>query len=357
MNQSHRLKNKTHYQKIPKYTKSLSFPKFTRKSKSKTPRFSPQEIPQFVLVPPPQNTYLEYNSRRIDPIKNAGKSEIILLINMHGQDLKTNLAESLKENTLMFSMAEPGCMSSTCAYYNADSKSSVVAASPYYIKKFLTQKIHLGDRSVVDVMRELSDNYHNGTCVKQRGIPSVSFNYAANHSKDVFKYYKNDKDKTEYENELRSLREHKYATPMVYTKDRQYTSSHESYEEKDIRESDNLDATHVIEDKIVKSLSIPLGIHIIDVRYPKTAEQSNLCKRLGKNIFKSGEFQSVNMMARNRVNMKLSLILTALKINFGFDNVTVFDYGCRSNGSSDTYEPDAEAGKNMSKIFKSKGLG
>jgi len=107
----------------------------------------------------------------------------------------------------------------------------------------------------------------------------------------------------------------------------------------------------------VKSLSIPLGIHVIDVRYPKTAEQSNLCKRLGKNIFKSGEFQSVNMLARNLASLKLSVILTFLKTKFGFDNVTVFDYGCRSNGSSDTYEPDAEAGKNASKIFKSKGLG
>jgi hypothetical protein len=276
---------------------------------------------------------------------------------MHGQDLKTNLDESLKENTLMFSMAEPGCMSSTCAHYDADSKSNIVAASPYYIKKFLTQKLHLGDRSVVDVMRELSDNYHNGACVKQYGIPSVSFNYAANHSKEVFKYYKGKSDKTEYENELRSIREHKYATPMVYTKDRQYTSSDESHEEKDIRESDNLDATYLIEDKLVKSLSIPLGIHVIDVRYPKTIEQSNLCKRLGKNIFTGREFQSVNMMARNIPYLKLSVILKLLKNILGFDNVTIFDYGCRSDGFADTYEPDAEAGKRASKIFKSKGLG
>jgi hypothetical protein len=111
MNKSHILKNKTRYkyQKIPKYVKSLSFPKFTRKSKSKSlklfPRISP---PQFVLVPPPENTYLEHNARRIDPIKNAGKSEIIVLLVLHGQDLPTNLSESLKENTLMFNMDEPG---------------------------------------------------------------------------------------------------------------------------------------------------------------------------------------------------------------------------------------------------------
>lgn len=257
----------------------------------------------------------------------------------------------------MFSMAEPGCMSSTCAHYDADSKSNVVAASPYYIKKFLTQKLHLGDRSVVDVMRELSDNYHNGKCVKQYGIPSVSFNYAANHSKEVFKYYKNASDKTEYENELRSLREHKYATPMVYTKDRQYTSHVENPPEKDIRESDNLDATYLIEDKLVKSLSIPIGIHVIDVRYPKTVQQTNLCKRLGKNIFKGREFQSANMMVRNLITIKLSVILKMLKNNLGFDNVTIFDYGCRTNGVPETYEPDAEAGKRMSAIFKSKGLG
>ena len=354
MNQSHRLKTR-------KYAKSLSFPKLTRKSKSKSKslklftRLSPSL--QYVLVPPPKNTYLKHNSRRIDPIKHAGKSEIIILLNMHGQDLETNLEEYLKENTLMFSMAEPGCMASTCAYYDADSKSNVVAASPYYIKKFLTQKLHLGDRSVVDVMRELSDNYHNGICVKERGIPSVSFNYAANHSKEVFKYYKDASDKTEYEIELRSLREHKYATPMVYTKDRQYKSYEESSPEKNIRESDNLDATYMIDDKLVKSLSIPIGIHVIDVRYPKTVQQTSLCKRLGKNIFKGREFQSANMMVRNLITIKLSVILKLLKNNLGFDNVTIFDYGCRSNGSADTYEPDAAAGERASKIFKSKGLG
>ena len=45
MNQSHRLKNKTRYkyQNIPKYPKSLSFPKFTRKSKSKSKSPLPEE--------------------------------------------------------------------------------------------------------------------------------------------------------------------------------------------------------------------------------------------------------------------------------------------------------------------------
>jgi D-Tyr-tRNAtyr deacylase len=168
MNQSHRLKNKTRYNKIPKFTKSLSFPKFTRKNKSKYPSFFPEgrestfgapllgakgalEIPQYVLVPPPPNTHIDFDARRIDPIKNAGKSEIILLFIMHGQDLKTNLDEKLKENTLMFSMAQPGGASSMSCFYNVESKSNVTGVSPYFIKKHLTKKLHNGNRSVVDV--------------------------------------------------------------------------------------------------------------------------------------------------------------------------------------------------------------
>ena len=94
MNQSHRLKNKTR-NKSQKYTKPLSFPKFTRRKSKSLKSFSPPPLLQYVLVPPPENTYLEYNSRRIDPIKNAGKSEIIIPLNMHGEDLPTNLLTSL----------------------------------------------------------------------------------------------------------------------------------------------------------------------------------------------------------------------------------------------------------------------
>ena len=364
MNQSHRLKNKTRYQKIPKYTKSLSFPKFTRKNKSKTllPLHEERE-PQYVLVPPPQNTHIDFDARRIDPIKNAGKSEIILLFIMHGQDLKTNLDEKLKENTLMFSMAQPGCASSMSCFYNAENKpnvKSVTGVSPYFIKKYLTKKLHDGNRSVVDVMRELSENYRSGVCVKQYDIPSVSFNYLSEHSKEMFKYHKGKADKSELNNELKSLREHKYATPMVYTKDRKYTSFYESYEEKELRESENLDAEYKIlqtkgdasSSRRVKSLSIPLGIHVIDVRYPKTAQQSNLFKKFDKSIFKSS-----NMISRQVVEFKLSDLLKGLKNKLGFDNVSIFDYACRSDGNMDTYEPDVKAGEETSRVFKSKGLG
>ena len=110
----------------------------------------------------------------------------------------------------------------------------------------LTKKLHDGNRSVVDVMRELSENYRSGVCVKQYDIPYVSFNYLSEHSKEMFKYHKGKADKSELNNELKSLREHKYATPMVYTKDRKYTSFYESYEDKELRESENLDAEYKI---------------------------------------------------------------------------------------------------------------
>lgn len=365
MNQSHRLKNKSRhkYQKNTKSTKSLSFPKFTRKIKSKNPRFFPEEREplQYVLVPPPpQNTHIDFDARRIDPIKNAGKSEIILLFIMHGQDLKTNLDEKLKENTLMFSMAQPGGASSLTCFYNVESKSNVTGVSPYFIKKHLTKKLQKGNRSVVDVMRELSENYRNSVSLKQYDIPSVSFNYLAEHSKEMFKYHKGKSDKSELNNELKLLREHKYASPMVYTKDRKYTSFYETYEEKEIRESENMDAEYKIlqtkDDlnsvKRVKSLSIPLGIHVIDVRYPKTAQQSNLFKNFDMSIFKSS-----NMISRHVVEFKLSDLLKSLKNKLGFDNVAIFDYACRSYGDADTYEPDVKAGEQMSRIFKSKGLG
>lgn len=365
MNQSHRLKNKTHnkYQKNPKFTKSLSFPKFTRKIKSKTPLPLPEETepPQYVLVPPPpKNAHIDYDARRIDLIKNAGKSEIILLFIMHGQDLRMNLDEKLKENTLMFSMAQPGCASSMSCFYNVESKSNVTGVSPYFIKKYLTQKLRFGNRSVVDVMGELSDNYRNGVCVKQYDIPSVSFNYLSEHSKEMFKYHKGKSDKSDLNNELKMLREHKYATPMVYTKDRKYTSFYESYEEKELRESENMNAEYKVlqtkgdlnSAKRVKSLSIPLGIHVIDVRYPKTAQQSNLFKNFDKSVFKSS-----NMISRHVVEFKLSDLLKSLKNKLGFDNVSIFDYACRSNGNPETYEPDVKAGEQTSRVFKSKGLG
>ena len=364
MNQSHRLKNKTRY-KYPKYAKSLSFPKFTRKSKSKHPRFFPEvrDIPQYVLVPPPPNTRIDFDARRIDPIKNAGKSEIILLFIMHGQDLKTNLDEKLKENTLMFSMAQPGCASSMSCFYDAENKSnvkSVTGVSPYFIKRYLTQKLHFGDRSVVDVMRELSENYRSGVCVKQYDIPSVSFNYLVEHSKEMLKYHKGKPDKSELNNELKFVREHKYATPMVYTKDRKYTSFYKSYEEQELHESENMDAEYEIlqtkddltSAKRMKSLSIPLGIHVIDVRYPKTAQQSNLFKNFDMSIFKSS-----NMISRHVVEFKLSDLLKSLKNKLGFDNVSIFDYACRSNGNMETYEADVKTGEEISRIFKSKGLG
>ncbi len=380
MNQSYRLKNKTRYNKTQKYAKSLSFPKFTHKNKIKTPKPLFPDVrestegapllgakgalepprPQFVLVPPPPNTHIDFDARRIDPVKNAGKSEIILLFIMHGQDLKTNLDEKLKENTLMFSMAQPGCASSMSCFYNVESKLNVTGVSPYYIKKYLTQKLRYGDRSVVDVMRELSENYRSGVCVKQYDIPSVSFNYLSEHSKEMFKYYKSKPNKSDLNNELKLLREHKYATPMVYTKDRKYTSFYESYEEKEIRESENMDAEYKIlrtkddlnSAKRMKSLSIPLGIHVIDVRYPKTAQQSDLFKNFDRSIFKSS-----NMISRTVVEFKLSDLLKALKNKVGFDNVSIFDYACRANGNPETYEPDVKAGEETSRVFKSKGLG
>jgi hypothetical protein len=368
MNQSHRLKNKTRhkYQKITKFTKSLSFPKFTRKRKIKNKTHVPllQESVspplQYVLVPPPQNTHIDFDARRIDPIKNAGRSEIILLFIMHGQDLKTNLDEKLKENTLMFSMAQPGCASSLTCLYNVESKSNVTGVSPYFIKKYLTQKLRYGYRSVVDVMRELSENYRNGVCIKQYDIPSVSFNYLSEHSKEMFKYNRGNRDKTFLNNDLKLLKEHKYATPMVYTKDRKYTSFYESYEEKEMRESENINAEYKFSKtpydktsiKRLKSLSIPLGIHVIDVRYPKTIQQSDLFKNFDKSIFKSS-----NMIARNIVEFKLSDLLKSLKNKMGFDNVAIFDYACRANGNPETYGHDVKAGEEISRIFKSKGLG
>ena len=161
-------------------------------------------------------------------------------------------------------------------------------------------------------------------------------------------------------NELKLLREHKYASPMVYTKDRKYTSFYETYEEKEIRESENMDAEYKIlqtkDDlnsvKRVKSLSIPLGIHVIDVRYPKTAQQSNLFKNFDMSIFKSS-----NMISRHVVEFKLSDLLKSLKNKLGFDNVAIFDYACRANGNPETYGHDVKAGEEISRIFKSKGLG
>lgn len=351
MNQSHRLKNKTRYNKSQKYVKSLSFPKFTRKSVKPT-------TSQFVLVSPPKNTYIRNDARRIDPIKNAGKSEIIVLLVLHGQDLPTNLDESLKENTLMFSMANPGCMSSMRSHYDVMSSQGgqQIAVSPYFIKKYLTQQLRTEKRSVADVMQELSQRYKDKVLVKSRKIPPVTFNYSSDHAKEVFRSYKKrDITKEDLDNELESLNAHKYATPMVYTKDREYMISYENELHESMCKSENIDEYFMCDYNLKKSLSIPLGIHVIDVRYPKTQAQADLFKNAADDL----NFKVSNMLFNrpNITKMKLSVMLKLFKKVLHFDNISVFDYGCRTNGVPETYEPDAEAGKRMSAIFKSKGLG
>ena len=212
------------------------------------------------------------------------KSEIILFITSHGEDLNEPLEQY--KPFLIFTLANKD--SPSYIKTEADELSLFSIESIFY---FLNKELKEKNRRIIDVMNQLSTDFYN------------DYNYSENCEKGI---------------ECFNVVEQKIGFLPI---------EHEIGRESIKKVLSDYNSDLIAKPRVIKNDRLYIGDNInigaIDIRYPKSAKQ----------IQKNEEgFFLINDVIESKIQneqIKLSDVLDICYKDYDFDHVTIFDFACR----------------------------
>ena len=297
---------------------------------------------------------------RKDPVVPNEESTIILGIYAHGSDLCNTRLSEHHEKTLVFSMANKGCV-----YKDKQEKQ--------YVKVMhLATELNQNKRNIFDVFNDfenkcrtptdtnfnLYDKPEYDTLIKYDDlyIDNINLNMQAeksfqdsslkeNQESSLEKDLKEKKEKEIIEEYNKNIRIYKAKKQKILENKELYTKFIESCEKNYAAKP-----RHVKIDRIYDiNQGGPYSIYVLDIRRPKTEDQNN--------------FEQIVARLNEKKEITLSELLRICYDELHFDYVSIIDFACRCNddGTCDVDCPSSinelKEGQELMGMYQSKNLG
>ena len=289
-----------------------------------------------------------------DRVSLNEESTIILGIYAHGSDLCSTQLPEYSGKTLVFSMANKGCV------YVDEPKKFVVKIT------HLVNELNHKKKNIFEVFDEFEKKCENDTDMDFNLYNKSAHNRLRNNCESsiqlmdymlekenyknkIFEKHHENEDRIKFVKEYQKNKEEYETKKEEYTKKKQYTINFiESCDKKYVAKPRNIinDRFYDITNDSSQGL---LSIYILDIRRPKTAHQNNV-----EDIYR-------RLNAKRRVN--LSELLHICYNELHFDYVSIVDFACRCNDDGTRIVDcpssiaELQEGRKLMAKYKNSGLG
>lgn len=297
-----------------------------------------------------EDMFSGFKRHPVNPSSNT--STIILVIFGHGMDLCSVELPEKKQNTLMFSMANKGCV---------NIELDIVKKIDYLVSEIQNEKQIFNVIEDFDKKCSSDEEFDlHKDLITYKDNKDFLYDYLMNvKTKQKEKYEKaNDKYalkfieknidtfKTERENEKKKISNIIESCEKGYTGKPRYIQNDRLYDISNEVKTDPFDLKSVLLGKDNFKYN---GVYLLGIRRPKTEEQN--------------KYSEIYERLNEKKRFSLSEILHMCYNEYNFDYVTIIDFACRCNedGTCNIDCPSSidelKEGQEVMKIYKEKNLG